>query len=167
MLVFCRVSYACPSLDRCVQGCPNSLRALRTTQALPEGQPADSLSSRVQLRTKLLCARAWKPQKRTSVQDAAYKLHPDRFYKTLRNPPPLPAFPCHASQQPASYGSRGLRPLIPLGLLGSLSSSDRMHTAISYGATGRALATLSNSLWDWQPCAPEGIRNTTGRQLES
>ena len=36
-----------------MQGGPKSLHVLRATQAVPEGQPADSLSSHVQLRAKL------------------------------------------------------------------------------------------------------------------
>lgn len=77
---------------------------------------------------------------------------------------PTPA-PC-LSMPPQPATSCGL-PLIPLWLLSSLSASDRMRTAISCWVTGGALATLSNSLWDWQPSAPKGIRNTTGKQFES
>lgn len=159
ILVFFSVSYVCTSLAWWVQQCPKSLRAPWTAWALPEGQAADSLSSHVQLHTKLFTVLG------LEVQDAVQKLYPARFYKIPRNPPPLPAFPSHPSQQPASH-SCGL-PLIPLGLLSSLSASDRMCTAISCWATGGALATSSNSLWDWQPSAPKGIRNTTGKQFES
>lgn len=55
----------------------------------------------------------------------------------------------------------------PIRAARSLSACDRICTEISCWATGGALDTSSNSLWNWQPSAPEGIRNMTGKQFES
>lgn len=87
ILVFFSVSYVCTSLDWWVQQCPKSLRAPWTAWALPEGQAADSLSSHVQLHTKLFTVLGLE-EKHSSRRST--EIVPSQILQNTEKPTPAP-----------------------------------------------------------------------------
>ena len=73
-----------------MQGGPKSLRVLWATQAVPEGQPADSLSSHVQLRAKLFSVLGLENLRKDISSRHSIEIVPSQILQNTEKPTPTP-----------------------------------------------------------------------------